>query len=251
MILLDHRPAGQFAHTHDMIGMVHTVLLYGVDGRIDIAAAAIEVGRVDMDHQWHTEDLLGVDTCRIGDPVVGMDQVVVVGSGDHAGDDGVVIDLVDQVVPILPGELDAPYIVRQHIPEVRVDMVPQVVVLLRTHHATDPLLEILSRGIMVDDRHLTGTDDPHIRGVLISGRSGQHQGNVHILLRGEPLRDAVGSSPETSGDMRGKLPAKHKCFHTISVLLMVLNPCALPSLRPPHPHRHDPDQARTSGERSY
>ena len=144
MILLDHRPAGQFAHTHDMIGMVHTVLLYGIDGRINITAAAIEVGSVDMDNQWHTEDLLSMDTCRIGHPVVGMDQVVVVGSGDHAGDDGVVIDLVDQVVPILPGELDAPYIVRQHIPEVRIDMVPQVVVHIRTHHTTDPLLEIFS-----------------------------------------------------------------------------------------------------------
>ena len=49
MVFIDYGPAGQLAHTHDAVGMVHTVLLYRVDGRIHLAARTVEVCGVNMD----------------------------------------------------------------------------------------------------------------------------------------------------------------------------------------------------------
>ena len=52
MILIDDGLARQFRHTHDAIGIVHTVFLYRIDGRIDMPTAAVEVGGMDMDAKW-------------------------------------------------------------------------------------------------------------------------------------------------------------------------------------------------------
>ena len=37
MVLLNNRAAGQFGHAHDAVGIIHTVLLHRIDGRIDFS----------------------------------------------------------------------------------------------------------------------------------------------------------------------------------------------------------------------
>ena len=44
MILVDDRLARQLGDAHDTVGIVHTVLLNGIDGGVHLAARTIEVG---------------------------------------------------------------------------------------------------------------------------------------------------------------------------------------------------------------
>ena len=61
-VFLDNGATGEFAHSHDMIGVVHTVFLDSEHGGIHISARTVEVGSVNMDHEGFASHLLGMDT---------------------------------------------------------------------------------------------------------------------------------------------------------------------------------------------
>ena len=132
-ILMDHSLTGQFAHTHDVVGIVHTILLNGIHCRIDIAATTVKISSMHMDHQWLTRYLLGMYPCRISQPVMRMNDIKLLLTCYHPGNDRVVIDLFVQVVRIASGELDTSQIIRIEIVEVSVDMIAQVIEQLRIH----------------------------------------------------------------------------------------------------------------------
>ena len=70
VILLDDRTAREIAHGDDVVSMVHPVHLDAEDGWVHIASAAVEVGRMDVHYQGFACELLGVNACWIGQPVV-------------------------------------------------------------------------------------------------------------------------------------------------------------------------------------
>ena len=80
--------------------MVHTILLDAIHRGIDIAAAAVEVGGVNVDDEGLAAHVLGVNTCGIGQPVVCMDDVVLLLACDDASHDGVVVDFLVEVLRI-------------------------------------------------------------------------------------------------------------------------------------------------------
>ena len=55
--------------------MIHPVLLDGINRRIHIPAAMIEISSVDMDHQGLAADLLRMNTGRISQLIVSMDNI--------------------------------------------------------------------------------------------------------------------------------------------------------------------------------
>ena len=48
MILVDHRLTSQLRHTHNTVGIVHSVLLNRVDGGVHLTTRTVEVGSMDM-----------------------------------------------------------------------------------------------------------------------------------------------------------------------------------------------------------
>ena len=91
---------GEVAHGDDVVGVGHTVLLYSEHGGIDIAARAVEVGGVYMDHQRLSCHLLGMDAGGIGEPVVGVDYVEIECAGYDAGADGIIVYLLKKIVRV-------------------------------------------------------------------------------------------------------------------------------------------------------
>ena len=76
-----------------------------------------------------------METCGIGQPVMGVNDVTGLGTCDHTCYDAVVIDLLEEVVGILARELDGTEVICPEVGEVRIDMIPQMVVELWAHLA--------------------------------------------------------------------------------------------------------------------
>ena len=143
MILIDNSIAGQVGNAHNTVGVVHTVLLNGINRRIDVTTATVVVGGMDVDAQWLSADLLSVDSRGISEPVVGMDDVEVDGARYDSGNDGVVVNLFVKISGISSGELHRSEIIDIHIVEVGVDMVAQLEVKFGIHDIADPAVDIV------------------------------------------------------------------------------------------------------------
>ena len=48
MIVIDDRLTRQLADTHYAVSIIHSILFYGINGRIHIATATVKVGSMDM-----------------------------------------------------------------------------------------------------------------------------------------------------------------------------------------------------------
>ena len=131
IVFLDHGLTRQVAHAYDMIRLVHTALLDGIYRRVHVAAAAVKVGCMHVDHQRLTRDMLGKHTGRIGQPVVRVDDVKVQRVGQHRSHCLVVADLFDQVVRVTTRETDTSQVVRTDTTIVVADAVAEMIVLLR------------------------------------------------------------------------------------------------------------------------
>ena len=113
MILLDHGATSEFRHTHDEVGMIHTIFFDDECGvaRVAHTACTVILCRVYVYAQGLTAHLLGVDTSRIGEPVVGVDDVKLLFASDDTCHDRVVVDLFQQVFRILTRKLDTSQVV--------------------------------------------------------------------------------------------------------------------------------------------
>ena len=74
-VFLNHRPSRQVTYAYDMIRCVHAAFLNRVNRRIYITAAAVEIGRVYVDHQRLAADLLRKHAGRISQPVMAVDDI--------------------------------------------------------------------------------------------------------------------------------------------------------------------------------
>ena len=132
-ILMDHSLTGQFAHTHDVVGIVHTILLNGIHCRIDIAATTVEISSMHMDHQWLTRYLLGMYPCRISQPVMRMNDIKLLLTGYYSGNDREIINLFVQVPGITTCKFHTSQIIHMHIRKIGIDMVAERVIFFRCH----------------------------------------------------------------------------------------------------------------------
>ena len=84
MVLIDDRLTGELAHAHDAVSMVHSVLLDAIDGRIHFASRAVEICGVNVDAERFAAYHLGMNTGRVGKPVMSMNKVELFTSCQHA-----------------------------------------------------------------------------------------------------------------------------------------------------------------------
>ncbi len=153
-VFVDHGGACEVAHCDDMVGVEHSVTLDIEYCGVDIAAGTVEICGVDMDHKRFSCDLLGVDSGRIRQPVVGVDDVEIKRAGYHSRCDGVIVDLFQQIVRIASGEFNTAEIICTHIVEVGIYMVAQSEIEVGIHDIAYSLLHIVAAHVAPCDRNL-------------------------------------------------------------------------------------------------
>ena len=168
VVLIDYCSAGKVAHGNDVISLIHPVHLDTKDRWVYITPTTVKVGGVYMYDERLPRHLFGVDTRRIGQPVVGVDDIYLFGTCDYTCYDGVVVDLLQKVIGILARELKAAKVIRPTVGEVSIDMIPQMVVHLWAHFARETLSYVLIGYISVDYGGITCTNDTQEARVLIT-----------------------------------------------------------------------------------
>ena len=209
MIMVDNRLTGQLRHTHDTVGMVHTVFFYTVDRRIYIAARTVEVRGMHMNDQRFAADMLGMYARRISQPIVGMNNIILLLTGYDSCHNGIIIDLIMKIVRITTGKLNTSQVIGLPITEISINMVAQSVILLRRHFIAQTLLDIVIINITPNNRSFTQTDNIHETFVLISPRFWDTKGNLHVWLLGQTCCNAVAGSSESAQNMGREFPSEH------------------------------------------
>lgn len=99
-VVVDYGVAGEVGHGYDVVGIVHAVFLDAENGGVGLPARAVKLGGVNVDDEGLAGDLLGMDACGIGEPVVGVNHVKVKSAGDYSGTDGIIVDFFHEVVGV-------------------------------------------------------------------------------------------------------------------------------------------------------
>ncbi len=83
-VFVDDSLARQVTHGDNMVSVMHTVEFDSEHRRVYVAARAVEVGGVYVNHQRLARHLLGVNACGICKPVMGVDDVELLCPGNHS-----------------------------------------------------------------------------------------------------------------------------------------------------------------------
>lgn len=209
VIVVDDGLAGQLTDTHDAVCMVHSVFFDAVYGWVHISAATVEIRCMDVDDKRLSRYILGVYPCWIGEPVVGMDDLVFLLTCYDTGHNGVVVDLFVQIVGITARELYTAQIVGGTVVEIRIDVVTEGEILLGRHFISDTLVHIFTGYVSPYYRCLAQTDDVHETLVFVAPGFGYAEGDVHVGLFGQTCGDTVTGSSESAQNMRRELPSEH------------------------------------------
>ena len=157
-VFVDYRGAGEITYRDYVVGVEHTITLDVEHGRVHIAARAVEVGGVYVDYHRLAGHLLGMYACGICEPVVGVDYVKLLGTGDDTGAYRVVVDFLQKVIGIASGKFYTAQVVEAHIVEVGIDMVAQTEVFVGVHYIADAAFYIFAAYVAPSYRHLRRSD---------------------------------------------------------------------------------------------
>ena len=209
VILVDHGLTGQLRYTHDAVGIIHTVLLDSIYGRVHLTTATVEIGSMYMDAQWLATHSLGMDTSRECQPVVGVDNIKFFATGYNASDDAVVVDLIVEIRWITAGKIHTAEVIHVHIVKVGIDVVTVAEIVIRIHDVAHTLLHIVMIDVAPGDRHTVHSHKFTCTAVLITERMRQTQCNIDISLGMQALGDTKVGSSQATKYVRRILPSKH------------------------------------------
>ena len=209
VVVVDNGLTSQLRHAHDAVGIIHTILLYSIHGRIHLTTTAVEIGCMHMDTQRLTAYILRMDSSRIRQPVVSMNDIEVLRACHHTCYHRVVVDLLVQVRRIAASELHATEVVDIHVVEIRIDILAQLIVVVGVHDIPHPTLNIVTVHIPPGNGHRIHGNDTCSMLLLITKRMRQTKCDLNVALRLQSFRDAIVGSGKTAKHMRRILPSKH------------------------------------------
>ena len=209
VILIDDRLSGQLRYTHDTVSIVHTILLDGINGRVYLTTATVEIGSMHVNAQWFTTHPLGMNTSRESQPVVSMDNIKFLTSSYHTGNDAIVVDLVVEIGWITTSKIHTSEVVDIHIVEVGIDMIAITEIVIRIHNIAYSLLYVIMIDITPGDRHTIHGHNLTSTAVLITERMRKTEYGFNVTLGMQTLRNTKVSSSQTTKYMRRILPSKH------------------------------------------
>ena len=192
--------------------MVHTVLLYAIHSGIHLSARAVKVSGMYMDAQGLATHHLCMHSRRIGQPVVGMNEIKLLRACQHAGNDGEVVDLLVQIAGITARKVETTQVIKPlQIVEVGIDVVAEAIVILG-RMAVHAALHLVVIHIAPRHRHLAHVHNLE-KMLLLARWLGHAEGCLHVTLHGQSLGDSIRGNCQTAVYFRGKLPSEHQYFH--------------------------------------
>ena len=167
-----------------------------------------------MNDQRFATHILCMNAGRVGEPVVCVNDVVLLLACNDTSHNRVVVDFVLQVIGIASRKLNAAQVIGQAVIKVGINIVAQLIVKLRRHTVTQTLLVVVH--VAPYDRRFAHADDVHKALVLVAPGFRQTKSDMNVRLQRQPFSDAVAGCTQPTKNMRGKFPAKHKNFHNVS-----------------------------------
>ena len=157
MIFVNHCAASKFRYTHNTISMIHPVLLYRINSRIDFTARTVEISGMYMNTKRFATYHFGMYTGRISQPVVRMDNIKFLLTGYYSGNDREVINFLVQVSGITSCKLHTSQIIDVHIRKIGINMIAERIVFFR-RHLQQARLQVVIIDITPYNRYLVHTD---------------------------------------------------------------------------------------------
>ena len=154
MVFINNCAASQLGYAHDTVGIVHTVLLDGIDRWIHFSTRTIEIRSMHMNAQWTSTHHLGMYTSRISQPVVCMDNVELFLAGYYTGYNGEVVDLFMQIARITSSKLHTSQVVDMQIREISINMVTISIIFFWRHLSVKTRLQVIVVHIPPYNRNL-------------------------------------------------------------------------------------------------
>lgn len=145
----------------------------------------------------------------VGEPVVSVNDVELLGARHLSGYDAVVVYLLVKVAWVSAGKLHAPQVVDVHIAEVGIYVVAEPVILIRVHQVADALLHVVAVNVLVHYWHAVHCHDTRVGVVFIAKRPWQAKRYLHVALGVQSFRNAEVGGGQSTEYMRRILPSKH------------------------------------------
>ena len=193
--------------------MQHTVPFDIIHRRIYITPASVEIGRMHVNNQRFTAHLLGVNTGRIGEPIMGMNDIELNRTGNHPGYNRVIIYLLHQIIGVTSRKFDTPQIIGFQIIKIRINMAAKIEIFLGIHTIAITLLYIIPTYVSPCDRCIRSSDNMGKSFILVSVWFRYDKCDVYIATLCHAFGQPITGRTQTSQDMRRKLPTEHKRFH--------------------------------------
>ena len=192
-----------------MVGIIHAIFLNGENRGVHLSTTAIEIGGMNMNHQWLACHLLGMNASRISEPVVRVNHVAIDGAGYNTCHDGVIIYFLEQVVGVATREFYTPQVVSVHIVKIAIDVVAQVKISAWVQHFPYSPFHIVPVHIAPCHGSGVGTNDASKVLGLIAPGLGNDKSDVHVATLCHALGKTKTCCSKPPQDVRRKFPAKH------------------------------------------
>src|SRR5690554_706076 len=191
VVILDNGFAGEVAYTDDVVTVIHTVLLDPVDDRVWLTPAAVVFRSMYVDNQRFSTYVLGMQTGRVGEPVVGVNDVVLISPRNNTGYDGVVVGLLQDIARVPARELQTTKIVGIHVVEVGIYVVTHPEILLWIHELFESRLYRFPADIPPHDGRIVAADYLQKTLIFVAPGLGNNKQYLHIFLLGHSLGQTV------------------------------------------------------------
>ena len=144
-----------------MIAIIHPILLYSINNRIRVTSTSVELSCMNMNYHWFTANTFSVQSRRVSQPVVSMNNIKIISTSNYTGNYRIVISLLKYIVWITTRKLNTTQVVCMHIVEISINIIPQFKILLGIHKLFESRFNSSFRHILPHNGSIIGTNNLH------------------------------------------------------------------------------------------